>query len=137
MPVDAIGRAASSSVELTNNNVGLNDFLQIFLTQLNFQDPLEPVDNREFIAQLAQFSSLELQTRSNTHLEGILNVESADQSLGLLGKTVEIQGQQGVSIGEVTTIRFDVSSGNPLLTVKIGDTEFINDVSPSRVSLVR
>jgi flagellar basal-body rod modification protein FlgD len=137
MPVEAIGRPASDTASLQQNNVGINDFLQIFLTQLNFQDPLEPVDNREFIAQLAQFSTLEIQTRANSNIEGLLDVESADQSLGLLGKTVEIQGESGISVGDVTAVRFDVSNGSPQLTVKIGDDEFLNNVSPARVSLVR
>ena len=48
--------------------VGTPDFLKILLTQLRFQDPLKPVDNEQFVAQLAQFSSLEQLTQINQRL---------------------------------------------------------------------
>ena len=137
MPVDAIGRVASNVSGLEQNSVGVEDFLQVFLTQLNFQDPLEPVDNREFIAQLAQFSTLEIQNRSNASLEGMLDVVSITQSLGLLNRTVEVRSSQGIAIGEVTSVRFDAGSGSPLLTIQTENNEFIQDVSPSSVSLIR
>ena len=111
--------------------------MEIFLAQLNFQDPLEPVDNREFIAQLAQFSALQISNESNSHVEQLLEVQSVNQSPGLIGKSVEVVTETGQRvIGEVSTIRFG-SSGNPLLTIKVGDDSFITDISPARVTLVR
>lgn len=137
MPVDSIGHVASPEVDLQQNMVGIEDFLEIFLAQLNFQDPLEPVDNREFIAQLAQFSALQISNESNSHVEQLLEVQSVNQSLGLIGKSVEVVTETGQRvIGEVSTIRFG-SSGNPLLTIKVGDDSFITDISPARVTLVR
>ena len=61
MAVDAIGGTFGSGAGgLQSASVSQDDFLNIFLTQLSFQDPLEPVDNREFISQLAQFSNFDL-----------------------------------------------------------------------------
>ena len=48
-----------SSSEKTNSATGRDEFLQLLATQLKYQDPLSPLQNAEFVAQLAQFSSLE------------------------------------------------------------------------------
>jgi flagellar basal-body rod modification protein FlgD len=47
------------------------DFLRLLTTQLTFQDPLEPADNEEMLAQMAQFSSLAATTESSSTLEDI------------------------------------------------------------------
>ena len=71
MPVDAIGNVLNPANPGTtqNNTIDQNDFIKLFLSQLQFQDPLEPVDNREFLAQLAQFSSLEKLTSIETSIK--------------------------------------------------------------------
>lgn len=135
MAIDAIGRAASQENGLTQAAVGLEDFLEIFLAQLNFQDPLEPVDNREFIAQLAQFSSLELANQTNEGVSGILEVESVSQSVGLLGKEVQVSANGGSVIGEVIAIR--LAGNQPVLSIRTADSQFIEGVSPADVVLVR
>ena len=57
MAIDAIGALADSSSGVpANAGIGQEDFLRILLAQLRFQDPLKPVDNQQFVAQLAQFS---------------------------------------------------------------------------------
>jgi flagellar basal-body rod modification protein FlgD len=57
----APARAAAMSADATtkNDDLGKNAFLQLLVTQLQHQDPLDPQDNSEFLAQLAQFTSLE------------------------------------------------------------------------------
>src|SRR5690554_3043438 len=115
MAVDSIAKISNESLGLQQKTVGLEDFMKIFLTQLSFQDPLEPVDNREFIAQLAQFSSLEVTNRTNANMESLLDVQSISQTVGLIGKKVQIAGEQGPMVGKVTTISF--SNGNPELTL--------------------
>ncbi len=58
---------------LPTNDLGEDEFLQLLLTQLRNQDPLEPMDNTEMIAQLAQFATLEQSEISNSNLEQLLN----------------------------------------------------------------
>lgn len=72
-------RSASSSATSTSANSGLNamaseqTFLQLLVSQLQNQDPLNPQDGTQFVSQLAQFSSLEEQIQSNTYLSSINN----------------------------------------------------------------
>jgi len=71
MPVDAIGTILNpqSATATQQNTIDQEDFIKLFLSQLQFQDPLEPVDNREFLAQLAQFSNLEQTRRTSQNTE--------------------------------------------------------------------
>lgn len=92
------------------------DFLRILLTQLNTQDPLKPVDNTAFVAQLAQFTQLQQTQEMSSSISQLLAVQTATQSVGLLGRTVGVLNGASLSTGQV----IDVSTiGNePLLTVK-------------------
>ena len=137
MPVDAIGAPVGSGAgSLERAGISQDDFLKIFLTQLSFQDPLEPVDNREFLAQLAQFSSVEQLRQSKEDLAGLLAIGASSQALGLLGKTVEVATDGAApAVGTVTTISF--RTGSPLLTIRLPNNSFLQDVSPAQVTVVR
>ncbi|AUM12956.1 flagellar hook assembly protein FlgD [Ketobacter alkanivorans] len=135
MAVDSIGRVANPNAGLNQAAVGLEDFLDIFLAQLNFQDPLEPVDNREFIAQLAQFSALELANRTSDNVEGLLEVNSVDQAVGLLGREVNIRGDNGLVVAEVIAIRLQGSQ--PVLSVRTAEEQILDGISPAQVSVIR
>lgn len=137
MAVDAIGGVIGTGINnLERAGVSQDDFIRLFLTQLNFQDPLEPVDNREFLAQLAQFSSVEQLRTLGENIDAMLALQASTQSLGLIGKTVEVIGNNGASaVGQVTTVSF--RSGSPLLTIRQTDGSVIPDVSPAQVTLVR
>lgn len=135
MSIDAIGRVADKDTSLSQAAVGLDDFLEIFLAQLNFQDPLEPVDNREFIAQLAQFSSLELANQTSDGVSGLLEVQSITQSVGLLGKEVQVNANGGSMVGQVVAIR--LAGSQPVLSIKTAGGEYVEGVSPANVVLVR
>jgi flagellar basal-body rod modification protein FlgD len=136
MAIDAIGGTVGSGAnELQRAGVNQEDFIRLFLTQLSFQDPLEPVDNREFLAQLAQFTAVEEQRTLNANLEALLSVQASGQAIALLGKTVEVATATGSVVGEVTTLSF--RTGKPLLTVVQSDGTVLQDVSPVQITLVR
>lgn len=115
--------------------IGLQDFLKILTSQLGNQDPLKPLDNQEFIAQVAQFSALEQSRQLNQKIDQLLAVQSATQSVGLLGKTVEVNSSSGLVAGEVTALKF--LSGEPFLSVLTGTGALLESVSLSQVSTVR
>jgi flagellar basal-body rod modification protein FlgD len=89
--------------------LGKEDFLRILMTQLTHQDPTSPLEDKEFVAQMAQFSTLEQMTNMSSELAGVAGLMSRNQAIGLLGRTVEIaQGDSSVSgrVEEVTGSEF-------------------------------
>lgn len=136
MAVDAIGSVADSASEVpSSSQLGQEDFMRILLAQLQFQDPLKPVDNQEFVAQLAQFSALEINRRQSEKVDQLLSMQSVEQSVGIIGKNIEIQTAQGGSVaGTVSAVSF--RGGEPKLTVNSSGTT-ITDVRLSDVMLVR
>ncbi|MBW1708846.1 MAG: flagellar hook assembly protein FlgD [Deltaproteobacteria bacterium] len=82
---------ANKSDELTND-----DFLKLLVTQLQYQDPLNPLQGTEFTAQLAQFTSLEQLYNINAGLDGLnltMTSQNSYQAINLIGKTVTTAGQ--------------------------------------------
>ena len=113
--------------------VGQNQYLQLFATQLQHQDPLEPSKQEDFLAQLAQFSSVESLQNMNTQfaglsskLDSLIEVSRGNSSLsalqtlnagaGLLGKSVRY-GADSADVGVVDQIKPD----NGSILVRIGD----------------
>jgi flagellar basal-body rod modification protein FlgD len=138
MAVESIGAVAQTSplVNLQNAGLGQDDFLKILLTELKFQDPLKAQDNKEFIAQLAQFSGLELNRQSNDKADALLTFQSATQAVGLIGKQVQVRTTgSDTPVGTVTTVTFQ--NGSPLLQIKVDENTVLQDVSLSQIFLVR
>jgi flagellar basal-body rod modification protein FlgD len=137
MAVSALGGAVSSSSSPSLQNLGVSqlDLFRILVTQLSFQDPLKPIDNQEFIGQLAQFSNLEQTRQISQGIDTLLSIQAASQSVGLIGRTVEINNASGNSVGKVTTITF--ANGQPALTVQLDDGSFLTGIAPSAISVVR
>ena len=73
-----------------NQSLGKDDFLRILLTQLAHQDPTAPMQDKEFIAQMAQFSSLEQMTNLASDFARMARMLQASEATGALGRTVEI-----------------------------------------------
>ena len=97
-------RSATDSRKLEGD---LNRFLTLLVTQLQNQDPLEPLDANEFTSQLVQFASVEQQIYQNANLEKLLTAQQGDQTAALmayLDKEVEAAGgrlplQEGTARG--------------------------------------
>ena len=133
MAIDAI--SGSSSTNLQANSLGMEDFLKILLTQLTYQDPLKPMDNQQFMAQMAQFTSLEQTQQLNNKIETLITNQAALQSVGLIGKTVDVSTPTGQVTGTVSAL--SLSGDAPLLTVKMASGALLNDVSLSQLVAVR
>lgn len=136
MQIEAVGGVVSGQGTVPESlSVSQLDFLRILVTQLSFQDPLKPIDNQEFIAQIAQFTTLEQTRQLGERLDTLLAIQASEQSVGLIGKTVEVTTAAGAAQGTVTTVTF--ANGQPLLTLQLAGGAFLTQVSPSSVSLVR
>ena len=70
----------SSKTQGIDSGLGQNAFLQLLVTQLQHQDPLQPQDDTQFLAQLAQFTSLEQLTNINTSLQQLVTLAGGTAS---------------------------------------------------------
>ncbi|HBZ46979.1 MAG TPA: flagellar hook capping protein [Stenotrophomonas sp.] len=137
MAIDAIGGVVNngSSTVQARSTIDQEGFIKLFLSQLQFQDPLEPVDNREFLAQLAQFSNLEQSRQLSANMEGMLTMESSSQALGLLNRSVDVVQASGSNIaGTVTAVQF--TSTGPELSVSTA-VGVLTGIRLPQVSLVK
>lgn len=104
--------AASQPKETKKNDeLGKDAFLQLLVTQLKNQDPLDPQDNSSYIAELAQFSSLEQMTNVVKNLEDLGKVVDNIDSSVLIG---QLSGMIGKGIDWVETINEADAEGNPV-----------------------
>ena len=78
-------------------DLGKDAFLQLLTTQLQYQDPLEPMDNTEMVSQLAQFSALE-------EMQNVSSALSNSQALSLVGKNVIIEVGKSTENANTTTV---------------------------------
>ena len=78
-----------------NSQIGRDQFMELLVTQLRNQDPLEPVNQQDFLGQLAQFSSLQGIEQLNTNFAESLKFQQLSQGGALVGRSVEYTNAQG------------------------------------------
>ena len=121
---DSLGSAISSAAG--GQTLGKDDFLQLLVTQLQNQDPLNPQDNSAFVAQLAQFSSLESMQTLNTSVNNIATSFQSSQALqasSMVGRSVIVPATQAVVDTSTTfTGTAVVPSSVSDVTLKISDS---------------
>ena len=120
------GTTAQTPAEAVKT-LGKDDFLKLFITQLQAQDPLKPMDGTEFTAQMAQFSSLEQLSNMSSGIDKLLLFQGSLQNTlttGLIGKQVKVAGQEGFH--DVTGVRFD--NGTTRIVLADGGTVTIGDI---------
>lgn len=109
-----IEQTASKREERNTGEMGKDEFLNLLITQLRNQDPMNPVDDKEFIGQMAQFSALEQMQNLNTNF-------SSMRAFELIGKNVvaqfvdEATKEAKVVEGLVTNVK--IASGNAFVLV--------------------
>jgi flagellar basal-body rod modification protein FlgD len=128
-PIGAADTAAGAM------NVGLQDFLNILLTQLTYQDPLKPMDNQEFMAQIAQFTTLGQTQELNGKLGSLLSTQASMQSIGLIGRTVEFDSTLGRESGVVAGLSW--AGETPQLTVRMRDETLRAGINLTQVAVVK
>ena len=136
MAVESVGGVVADTNPVSDR-LGLSqeDFLEVLLAQLSFQDPLDPLDNKDFIAQLAQFTSLEQTRQLNDKLDTALLFDGANQALSLLGRTVEVVTDSGTVVGVVNSTAF--LEGSPVLNIQTSSGQFLTDITLSQIRIVR
>ena len=94
--------SAMSAKSSSGGEMDKEDFLMLLVTQFQYQDPLNPMEDQEFVAQMAQFSSLEQLMNLNTSMDGLTDATENQQMVNAtsyIGKEVSVSGNK---IGKVT-----------------------------------
>ncbi|MAG35622.1 MAG: hypothetical protein CL878_05175 [Dehalococcoidia bacterium] len=112
------GTSSVANATTAANELGQDAFLKLLIAQLRNQDPLRPMEDREFIAQLAQFNTLEQMQGMNQSLREMLTIQSLSEASGLIGRDVIsrlLDDAGGFVEGTVTAVA--VVNGSPTLLV--------------------
>jgi flagellar basal-body rod modification protein FlgD len=115
MPTPVVSAPAAASDSSSKNQTSSNatasiannfqTFLTLLTTQLQHQNPLDPLDTNQFTAQLVQFASVEQQMKQNDQLASLINIEKgtlATQALAYVGNTVAVDGSKASFDGSAT-----------------------------------
>jgi flagellar basal-body rod modification protein FlgD len=94
-----------------SQNLGKDDFLKLLLTQLAYQDPTKPMEDKEFIAQMAQFSSLEQMSNMAHDFSSLKMMLESSEANTALGKGVEIVEGENVVRGKIGAVRKSTVEG--------------------------
>ena len=110
------GATDSAQARMPVQTLGQNDFLQLLVTQMTSQDPLNPQKDTDFIAQMAQFSALEQAKTMQQDMAGLRTDGETGQAVGLLGHKVQLLDSKNKAVtGSVSAVTID--AGTPKITV--------------------
>lgn len=96
--VNMFNKTLAVNGRTASQELGKDDFLKLLLTQLSHQDPTAPMDNTQFIAQMAQFSTLEQMTNMSVGFNQLSNLLNTSDAVATMGKTVEIDTGAGTGV---------------------------------------
>jgi flagellar basal-body rod modification protein FlgD len=110
MTVSATGTSTSAtqSDAVSKTQVDYQSFLKLLVAQMKNQDPTNPMDSTQYMAQLAAFSQVEQSVQMNGKLDQMLQSSTLDQAASIIGRT--LTSADGATSGEVTEVRL-VSNG--------------------------
>lgn len=120
---DAFNKALNDG-RTAKQGLGRDDFLKILMTQLENQDPTSPMEDKEFIAQMAQFSTLEQMTNMTEEFSALGEGLAAGRAVSMLGKQVTIASDGRTVEGLVNAV-----TGGAAPQIEVNGEQFsINDV---------
>ncbi len=124
---------SSSTTSTSSDYISKDTFLKLLVTQMQYQDPLDPMDNGEYLSQLAQFSALEQMTevassltKVNTLIENMDTSVLVGQLTSMIGKTVQwttTNSDGSTTTQEGTAKSVSISDGSPSLMVETEITD--------------
>jgi flagellar basal-body rod modification protein FlgD len=109
---------------LSSFSKNFDNFLTLLTKQLQYQDPLSPLDTNQFTQQLVQFTSVEQQIQTNQKLDSLITVQSDNQAmaaLSFLNNVIEAQSDQAMLQNGSADITYDLSSGAETASLVIKD----------------
>ncbi|TWM32473.1 Basal-body rod modification protein FlgD [Bacillus paralicheniformis] len=116
----------------SGSNLGKDEFLKLLMKQLQYQDPLNPMEDREFIAQMATFSSLEQLTNLNTTMSTFVGLQDPmTMYVSWIGKEVTYEGEESE---EKTALVKSVKSSDGQYLLVLDDGAEVNPWNVTAVS---
>lgn len=126
---DLQAAAEKSKARNVNKALDKDAFLKLLVTQLRYQDPTKPMDDTSFIAEMAQFSSLEQMQNMNKTMEANSNFATLAQASGFIGKQVKIQ-PPGDDVPPVLGVVDEVRQAAGKVTVLVNGKEYnVTDIA--------
>jgi flagellar basal-body rod modification protein FlgD len=89
MEADLINKKINHGREGNKGGLDKDAFMKLLITELRYQDPTRPMEDREFIAQMAQFSTLEQMSNMNKEIVGLVKSSRTSEAFSLLGKHID------------------------------------------------
>lgn len=122
-----------STIEATSSSKIQMDYMKLLITQLQNQNPLEPMDNQAMASQLAQFSQLSQLESMNTSFADVLETANRSYANSLLGKNITFYAENNLTgelerkVGSVVSVFNDPKTGENLLGVNVNNGESIEE----------
>ncbi len=131
-PVTGTAPTAGAPVEFSTQTgsatADKDMFLKLLVAQMKYQDPMNPTDSSQFLAQSAQFTALEKMSTTAEQVTQLVGLQSAFGASSLVGRTVAYPQADGTSVsGQVSSVKF--TSTGPILTVDGVDVAFTDVTS--------
>jgi flagellar basal-body rod modification protein FlgD len=123
--------AVTQTASGKNAEMGKDQFLKLFVAQLQHQDPMNPMEDSDFMGQMASFSTLEQVTNLAAANEAIAANLHLSQSVGLIGRTVTWTDEADVAHTGVVE-KVSQQDGNPVLT--ISGTEGVDPTTITQIA---
>jgi flagellar basal-body rod modification protein FlgD len=120
----AASPSSSSNSAMSQLSGNFDTFLQLLTTQLQHQDPLDPMDTSQFTQQLVEYSQVEQQIDTNTNLQSLISqgtTQSAAFATGYLGKTVTVSGGEGSLTNGQAQWTYNLGTAATSTTLQITD----------------
>jgi flagellar basal-body rod modification protein FlgD len=124
-PIDSSAMSTEIQTSAPNEILGKNDFLNLLVTQLQHQDPLNPAESTEFTAQLAQFSSLEQLSNINDNLKSMELFQTSvtnSQAVSYIGREITAKGNTvQLESGQPAECHFELGANAALAVISVYD----------------
>ncbi|WP_019962428.1 flagellar hook capping FlgD N-terminal domain-containing protein [Woodsholea maritima] len=141
MQVNAVAPQDTRSISAQQSNaldqsfgLSFEELLKIVLNQLTYQDPLKPLENFEFVSQLAQFTQIQQGQTINDGIDALVNQQARDSVVSILGQQVDIIQENGIQRGEVKSVTF--TDQGTRMSVLTADQQLQTDIPSNLIHSV-
>jgi flagellar basal-body rod modification protein FlgD len=124
-----------TQAQLPQQTLGQADFLKLLVAQLSAQDPMNPVSNTDFAAQMAQFSTLQTTQTMQTNMAAVQTGMTGLEANSLLGKNVNLQTTNGqIVTGVVSSVQYQSGTPSVVVNGQAYDLSLVTSVSQTQTS---